>query len=93
MFVFGIAGWKGGAPAAWAEESRWADGNIPPSWSELSKPTWFCDICNKVFSNGGAWYNHKKEKTKTIFFNCFELHFVFIGQRNINIEIKFSKRV
>lgn len=67
MFVFGIAGWKGGAPASWAEESRWADGNIPPSWSELSKPTWFCDICNKVFSNGGAWYNHKKEKTKIIF--------------------------
>ena len=66
MFVFGIAGWKGKAPAAWAEESRWADGNIPPSWSELSKPTWFCDICNKVFSNGGAWYNHKKEKTELI---------------------------
>ena len=78
MFVFGIAGWKGKAPAAWAEESRWADGNIPPSWSELSKPTWFCDICNKVFSNGGAWYNHKKEKTRINFRFFFKKCFNFI---------------
>jgi len=28
-----------------------------------NKPTWFCDICNKTFSNGGAWYNHKKFHT------------------------------
>ena len=67
MFVFGIVGLMGGAPGAWAEESRWADGNIPPSWTELSKPTWFCDICNKVFSNGGAWYNHKKGGSKNEF--------------------------
>jgi len=30
---------------------------------EANKPTWFCEICNKTFSNGGAWYNHKKYHT------------------------------
>jgi len=35
-------------------------GNWPPN---LNKPSWFCEICNKTFTNGGAWYNHKKYHT------------------------------